>query len=57
MSLDDVDQYRFGKPKDRVDSTRAIQHLELGECGNLSLNSCCYSCATLVQFVDGLVCK
>ena len=54
MSLDDVDQYRFGKPKDRVDSTRAIQHLELGECGNLSLNSC-YSCATLMQFVDGLV--
>ena len=54
MSLDDVDQYRFGKPKDRVDSTRAIQHLELGECENLSLNNC-FSCATLMQFVDGLV--
>ena len=54
MSLDDVDQYRFGKPKDRVDSTRAIQHLELGECGNLYLNSF-YSCATLMQFVDVLV--
>jgi len=27
--IDDVDQYRFGKPKDRNDSARAIQHLEI----------------------------